>query len=147
MDERNGLSRRSAVAGFAVALWAQRIRPLLVPFAALSAVCNSGKAQTKDPIVIVEVRTTNLPLLERIVRRKGVEIIRVIPAAKDGGVARAVIALKKSEAEILIKSEGIQATIVSEPPAIDAEVPEVGKGNRFRDPQVLPPGRGVLVKP
>lgn len=147
MDKRKGLSRRSAAAWFGVGLWAPRIRLLLVPFAAVSNVGNSAKAQTRDPVVIVELRTANLPLLERIVKSEGVEIIRVVPASREGGIARAVIAVKRSRAAVLMRAEGVKATIVSEPPTSDAEVPEVGKGNRFSDPQVLPRGRGVLVKP
>lgn len=147
MDKRKGLSRRSAVVGFAVGLWTQRIRLLLVPFAGLSGVGNSVKAQSRDPVVIVELRTSNLALLERIVRGEGVEIIRVVPASTERGIARAVIAVKRSHAVRLMTTDGVKVRIVSEPPTSDAEVPQVGKGNRFKDPQVLPGGRGKLLKP
>jgi hypothetical protein len=39
-----------------------------------------------------------------------------------------------------------EVTVVARPPTTERDTPQVGKGNRFEDPRILPRGRGRILR-
>jgi hypothetical protein len=100
-----------------------------------------------DPMVQVRVVSGSVDEFKRFVESTPVEFSCASPRVSRDGVVSAHVLMRDSEVKKAQASDAIRLEIVAHPSDLgDEGPPEVGKGNRFEDPSVLPTGRGVLLR-
>lgn len=98
-----------------------------------------------DPEILVRLVTKDVRLLRRFVAEHPVSVVRMLPPDEDR-LPSATIIMHES---VLVDARRIaefEVTVLARPPTTDRDTPQVGKGNRFEDPRVLPRGRGRIVR-
>ncbi len=99
-----------------------------------------------DDELLVRLRSKDVPRLRRFVRDNGVEVLRMLPPEGRERDVTAIVLMRRRTLGRAREEPGLQVEVLAEPPKTLAEVPQVGKGNRFADPGVLPEGVGQLVR-
>lgn len=99
-----------------------------------------------DPEVLVRVTTTDVEALKRFLQSNRFEVLRVMLPARGDPDAVATLLMRRSDGERALLVAAFKVEILAGPPWSDADIPEVGRGNRFANPGVLPAGGGRLVR-
>jgi hypothetical protein len=98
-----------------------------------------------DPEILVRIVTKDVRLLRRFVAERPVSLVRMLPPDVDR-LPSATLVIRES---VLVDANRIaefEITVVARPPMTERDTPQVGKGNRFEDPKVLPRGPGRIVR-
>lgn len=81
------------------------------------------------------------------IRTTPVEFACAAPRRSSEGIVTAHVLMRQSVADRSARSKGIRVEVVADLSDTTGERrAEVGRGNRFADPTVLPQGRGRLVR-
>ncbi|SAL79186.1 hypothetical protein AWB71_05846 [Caballeronia peredens] len=116
--------------------------------AAASLTRDQGVPETSDdPMVQVRVVSGNVDEFRRFVESTPLEFPCASPRVGADGTVSAHVLMRESAVQKAQASDAIRLEIVAHPSDLgDEGPPEVGEGNRFEDPSVLPAGRGVLLR-
>ena len=98
-----------------------------------------------DPEILVRLVAKDVRLLRRFVAEHPVSLIRMLPPDRDRPPSATII-MRESVLESARRVGEFEVTVIARPPATERDTPQVGKGNRFADPRVLPRGRGRIVR-
>ncbi len=98
-----------------------------------------------DPEILVRLVTKDVRLLRRFVAEHPVSVVRMLPPDKDRPPSATVI-MRESVLADARRIGAFEVTVLARPPTTERDTPQVGKGNRFEDPRVLPRGRGRIVR-
>lgn len=110
---------------------------------------DSGHKPVKsdDPIVQVRIISTDVEDFKKFVSTTPLEFACAGPRVSTAGVVTADVLMKESIARKAARPATIKVEIVADLSATTgARRAEVGSGNRFKDPSVLPTGRGTLLR-
>ena len=99
----------------------------------------------EDPEILVRLVTWDVETLKHFLETNPVEVVRVLPP-DDGHPVQATLLLRESVAADAARLAGFEVVVLARPPVTDAQTPQVGRGNRFADPAILPRGRGRIVR-
>ncbi|BAN27538.1 hypothetical protein [Caballeronia insecticola] len=100
-----------------------------------------------DPVVQVRVVSGNVDEFRRFVETTPLEFSCASPRVGADGTVSAHVLMHESAVQKAQASDAIRLEIVAHPADLgDEGPPQVGEGNRFEDPSVLPTGRGVLLR-
>lgn len=106
--------------------------------------------QGDDPVVQVRLISSDESGFTEFVRSTPVEFACAMPRVNPEGIITADVLMKQSVVEAASEraaAANLRIEIVADVSTVKGRRrPEVGKGNRFEDPTVLPPGRGALVR-
>lgn len=103
--------------------------------------------QPDEPMVQVRVVSANKEAFRKFAEATPMKFACRGPRINAEGVVTAHGLMKASEAKQAARTGEVKVEIVAEPSARTVERrAEVGQGNRFEDPNVLPAGRGVLLR-
>jgi hypothetical protein len=105
-----------------------------------------AEPEPTDPEVLARVTYPNPRAFREAVRKLRIEVVRILAFEKPEGAVTALVLMRKSSLTLAAQDPSVKVTIVAEPPANPADVPQVGTGNRFANPRVLPEGQGILRK-
>jgi len=109
------------------------------------ATVRDAAAQSDDQLVVVRVSTRDVRALQEFIRENRIEVVRVmLPTARDPD-AVATLLMRRG---ILVRARSIPSfriVVLEEAPKTRTDLPPVGRGDRFRDPNSLPEGTGRLV--
>lgn len=104
-----------------------------------------GRANAEDPEILVRLVTQDVEALKHFLATNPVEVVRVLlPDA--GYPAWATVLTRESVAASARRMAEFEVVVLARPPTTDRETPQVGQGNRFSDPKILPRGRGRIVR-
>ena len=98
-----------------------------------------------DPEILVRLVAKDVGLLRRFVAEHPVSVVRMLPPAEDRPPSATLLMRER----VLVDARRIaefEVTVVARPPTTERDTPQVGKGNRFEDPRVLPRGRGRILR-
>lgn len=149
MSSQRPMSRRRAalamIGSVLVRPW-RRMKDVL-GIAAAAAAAGSARAQPRrDPELLVRLYSTDDQILRGYLKHSRIEVLRYTPPPDQGKLVSALVLMRRSATIRARLPDRINVEIVAEPPRSEAEVPRVGKGNRYDDPAVRPQGRGVLLR-
>jgi hypothetical protein len=100
-----------------------------------------------EPLVQVRIVAANKEEFRKFAETTPMTFACRGPRVNAEGVVTTHALMKGSDAKQAAKAGGVKVEIVAEPSARMSERrAEVGQGNRFDDPNVLPTGRGVLLR-
>jgi hypothetical protein len=99
----------------------------------------------EDPEILARVVAKDVRLLRRFVAEHPVSVVRMLPPDGDRPPSATMI-MRESVLASARRIAEFEVTVVARPPTTERETPQVGKGNRFEDPRVLPRGRGRIVR-
>ena len=103
--------------------------------------------QPDDPMVQVRLISANADELKRFIDSTPMEFACAGPRVNKEGIATAHVLMKDSVAKAAQRNDAVRLEIVADASDMaDEGPPQVGSGNRFEDPAVLPTGRGVLLR-
>ena len=144
------MSRRSAALAMIglVLLRPWRSMKDVLGIAAAAAAAGSAQAQPRsDPELLVRLHSTDDRILRGYLKRSRIEVLRYTPPP-DQGMPVSALVRDAAQRHRPRPAPGPDQwfEIVAEPPSSEADVPRVGKGNRYADPAVRPEGRGVLIR-
>jgi len=107
----------------------------------------SKKVAPDDPVVQVRLLSSDVDAFTAFVQTTPVEFACAGPRVSAEGVITAHVLMRQSEAARASASDAVKVEVVADVSDTTAKRrAEVGKGNRFADPQVLPEGRGRFVE-
>ncbi|WP_228938483.1 hypothetical protein [Paraburkholderia saeva] len=136
------------------------LNPLRVEVAMVSR-SSSGKGAAKpaarktgvkakapdDPVVQVRLIGTDVAAFKQFIETTPLNFACAGPRVNAEGIATAHVLMKRSVADEAAKRGIVKVEITAEFSANRAgQAAQIGKGNRFADPNVLPTGRGVLLR-
>ena len=100
-----------------------------------------------DPEILVRATAPDPKTFRRVVREYSLELVRVLDFEKPDGRVTALLLIRKKVFPRVAQDPRLRLQL--EAPAVPGgdQRPVVGQGNRFADPNVLPRGQGVLVRP
>lgn len=105
------------------------------------------RMQPDDPVVQVRLVGANVEEFKKFVETTPLNFACAGPRVNAEGIVTAHVLMKRSVAAQVPKTGAVKAEITADFSARKAgQEAEIGKGNRFADPRVLPTGRGVLLK-
>ena len=102
-----------------------------------------GRGNVEDPEILVRLVTRDVAALKHFLDTNPVEVVRLL-LPDEGYPAWAAILTRESVAANARLIAEFEVVILARPPKTDRETPQVGEGNRFADPKVLPRGRGIV---
>jgi len=136
----NKVSRRAAAAFLLLSRLGRMVLPLAGVGAALAA------PDPADPEVLARVTFPNQRAFRDAVKKFRLEVVRILAFEKPDGPVTALVLMRTTALTFVKQDPLARVEIVAEPPTDPADVPRVGKGNRFADPHSLPEGQGILRK-
>jgi hypothetical protein len=98
-----------------------------------------------DPEILVRLVTKDVRVLRRFVAEHPVSVVRMLPPA-EGRPPSATLIMHESVLVDARRVAEVEVTVLARPPTTERDTPQVGKGNRFEDPRVLPRGRGRILR-
>ncbi|SAK88260.1 hypothetical protein AWB81_04635 [Caballeronia arationis] len=108
---------------------------------------SSPPPQPHDPMVQVRLIATSPEELKRFIESTPMKFACAGPRVNKEGIATAHVLMKGSTAKEAQRSDAVRLEIIADPSDMaDEGLPDVGSGNRFEDPSVLPVGRGKLLR-
>jgi hypothetical protein len=124
--------------------------PARVVVGPLVAVLSMGFARgaappADDARVLVRVTTRDVGLLKDFIESNRVEVVRVMLPAPGEPDAVATLLMRHSVYIAARQLPRFKVDVLEEAPRSAADLPPVGRGNRFEDPRTLPQGTGRLV--
>lgn len=142
------ISRRNAAGALLVGTPVVKTTVFFRALLGLTGLAETSKARADaedGSEILVNLISTDPDVIRAFVRKYSLEVVRATLPQRPGDPTVALVLMKSSVLRKAANAAGLKVELVATPPGPDA-VPKVGRGNRFRDPQVLPEGRGVLVK-
>lgn len=98
-----------------------------------------------EPEYLVRLRSNNVEAFKAFVREYRVQFASAPPRIDNEGHIAGVVLMKKRALDQARQTNYLRVEVIAGPPRSPEEVPKVGRGNRFSDPNVLPQGRGQLL--
>jgi len=102
-------------------------------------------AQSDDRKVLVRLHSPDDEKLRAYLLHSKFEVLRYTPPPEAGAPATALALMPRSATARARLPDRVNVEILAVPPRTESEVPRVGRGNRFEDPNVQPQGRGRLI--
>ena len=107
----------------------------------------AAKRTSEDPVVQARIISSDEAEFSEFVRAIKIEFACAGPRVNPDGIISADVLLRQSQIAEAARYGQVRVEVVADVPATTGKNrAEVGKGNRFEDPRVLPVGRGVLVR-
>lgn len=108
-----------------------------------------AERQGDDPVVQVRLISSDEAAFTEFVKNTPVEFACAMPRVSAEGIITAEVLMQQSMVEqSLERAEAakVRLEVVADASSVRGRrLPEVGDGNRFEDPKVLPVGRGALI--
>ena len=148
MSSQVPMRRRAAALGI---LGSVLLRPWhriqnAVALAIASAVADRAQGQSDNRKVLVQLYSPDDETLRRYLLHSRIEVLRYIPPPVSGAPASALALMPRSATVRARLPDRVNVEIVAVPPSTNADVPVVGRGNRFEDPNFQPQVRGQLIR-
>jgi hypothetical protein len=107
----------------------------------------SQSENQNDPVLQVRLISADANAFKKFVETTPVEFACAGPRVSPKGVVTAHVLMRESVAKRAAAQDVVKVEIVADLTATTGKRrAEVGRGNRFENPQVLPIGRGVLLR-
>jgi len=112
-----------------------------------SATTRGEPKQPDDPVVQVRLISADVEAFKKFVETTPLDFSCAGPRVNAEGLVTAHVLMKKSVALRAAKAGVLKVEITADPSTRKTnQQADIGKGNRFADPRVLPTGRGVLLR-
>lgn len=146
MIRPDGVLRRRVLGvlslGATVAPASLRLAPL---FGASAAIAQPDSSRAEDRKLLVRLRSRDARAFKEFVRENKLGFASAPAHVAPDGTVTGVLVMTRDTLDKARLNTALRAEIVARPPVKPSEVPQVGRGNRFEDPKILPQGRGVLI--
>ena len=107
----------------------------------------TAERHADDPVLQVRIISSDEAAFVDFVKHAAIEFACAGPRVSSEGIISADVLLKQSETDAAAGHGKVRVEVVADLSAVTGRNrAEVGRGNRFEDPRVLPAGRGVLVR-
>lgn len=100
-----------------------------------------------DPVLQVRLVSNDVAAFKKLVETTPLSFACAMPRLSPKGVVSAHVLMTRRQVEqIERENKSIKVEVVADPADFSGDRrPEVGKGNRYAEPGVLPQGRGTLI--
>ncbi len=107
----------------------------------------ASQREAEDPVLQARIISSDETAFTEFVQRAKIEFACAGPRVSSEGIISAHVLMRQSQIDAAKKSGKVNVEVVADvSDATGKRRAEVGRGNRFENPTVLPVGRGVLVR-